>query len=167
MAHQPHAGTRPSARDETGGPPNPVFPAPRPAHRPSPGACDDPSGTRHCQHGRARDSAWSRSVRLRFHLRGLENVELVSGGHKLSSGVANSGKLATTSVRSAGASNRQQVREQLPPGHPLRLEIRRVELQPEGETGGASRGFFELAVPAAFLEKNPELVSVRWIDFYR
>ena len=93
----------------------------------------------------AKDGVWPKKLRLRLHLKGLENFEISNGT-----------KTLTTSVSS----------QKNPPPRPGKLVVKIVPQK------GANReiplkGYFEIDVPAEFLKAKPETLKLHWIDFYR
>ncbi|WP_165234294.1 carbon-nitrogen hydrolase family protein [Aquisphaera insulae] len=105
---------------------------------------------------------WPDRLQLRLHVRGLESLRIRAGGLTLA---------ASAEARPGGrvVVNRidRQGREQ-PLGESDSLW---VAIRAKGFEGIARRpgdgGHFEIDVPSAILDANPEEVGVEWVDLYR
>ena len=104
---------------------------------------------------------WPRIVKLRLHLKGLEKLEFKAGKLTLEGSVSSQdGK-----VRLWKNGKEDQP---LNTGPPLWMEIQMV-----GKNGKPVKtiplkdGYFEIRLPKALFENNPESITVNWIDFYR
>jgi len=106
---------------------------------------------------------WPQKLTLRLHLRGLEGLHIVSDQAELD-----------LSISSHNCEQSAQFRKVLQQPQPLDAtspywtEIRMVGKDGQRATTiPLPEGYFELELPQLLFAKNPEAVSVRWIDFYR
>lgn len=104
---------------------------------------------------------WPDAVVLRLHLQGLESFQASNGKVKLAASVSSQdGK-----VRLWKDGNEEAP---LDATSQYWIEIRMV-----GDDGRPTKtiprkdGYFEMALPKAFFEGNPQTITVNWIDFYR
>lgn len=110
-----------------------------------------------------RDEAWPRGVVLRLHLKGLESFRVSNGKVTLDAAVsAHEGK-AKVRLWKDGKEDAP-----LDEKSPFWTDIRIV-----GGEGKPARelplkdGYFEVTLPRAVFDGNPESITVNWIDFYR
>ena len=107
---------------------------------------------------------WPKAVVLRLHLKGLENFRASTGTLTLDAAVS-SQKEGQTKVRMWKDG---QEEAPLDEKSPLWTDIRIV-----GGDGKPAKelplkdGYFELMLPRAFFEGNPQSITLNWIDFYR
>ena len=107
-----------------------------------------------CTLVRAGKQAWPKSLLLRLHLRGLESLQATHGIEVLEWSVASGSERTSRSNYRIG--NR---RAELMPGDP------RFSAATFKDNAGA--GYFEVPIPAKFVESNPQSIKLQWIDFYR
>lgn len=107
------------------------------------------------------DGKWPDTVVLRLHLKGLEHFQVTNGTVKLAG-----------SVSSQGGKVRlwkdDKVDSPLDRDSPYGMQLRMVGS--DGKTATSiplKDGYFEMSLPKAFLEGNPNSITVNWIDFYR
>ena len=107
--------------------------------------------------------AWPEKVRLRLHLRGLEELTIRSGSTTLKASVlSHSGHRRLARVVNDG--QEKDVEE----GSPYWTEIKTFALNGELVQGlPGDGGYFEMIVPQRLLETQPESLAIDWIDFYR
>jgi hypothetical protein len=107
------------------------------------------------------DENWPGSVVLRLHLKGLESFRVASDPMTLQASVSSQ----DATVRVWKDKNEEML---LDSKSPYWVVTRIV-----GRDGKPSTripledGFFEVTLPKAFLECNPQSITVNWIDFYR
>lgn len=98
---------------------------------------------------------------VRLHLKGLEEVRLVSAEDSLSASVSSSdSSRLNQKIISPGSEM------PLLPGHPLWMEIEIVSGQPEKKIP-LEEGYFEIRLPKEFIRKAGRSFEIAWIDFYR
>jgi hypothetical protein len=99
---------------------------------------------------------------LRLHLKGLEQLQLISPQESIRDYVSSGGAFHITeeTIVSSGTESA------LLPGHPLWMEIQVVSEQSEKKIP-LEEGYFEVTIPREFLQKAGTSFRVEWIDFYR
>jgi hypothetical protein len=119
-----------------------------------------PSGISHATIQRV-DRRWPAKVQIQLRLQGLERFKLTAEPTKLE---------AAVSSRDGMVRLWKEGHEELPldSKSPMWMEIRMINK----EGGLAAKiplkdGFFEMRLPEAMLESNPEKFKLEWIDFYR
>ena len=107
---------------------------------------------------------WHGVVKLHLHLRGLEGLQIKGTAATYSSGYSSSagGSPNKTERRPHAEGAKQEI---LPADDPHNLQVRPVAK--EGEAKIPLDGYFEVVIPAKFLEENPGGFELHWIDFYR
>lgn len=103
------------------------------------------------------DDSWPKIVMLRLHLKGLESFRATNGKVTLNAAVS-----SQDGKRRIWKDGKEDA--PLDEKSPFWMDIRIV-----GGGGGdaAKDGYFEMALPKAFLEGQPKSVTLNWIDFYR
>jgi hypothetical protein len=104
---------------------------------------------------------WPTTVMLRLHLKGLEKFNVTDGKITLEAAVSSQdGK-----VRQWKDSKEDSP---LDPKHPYWMEIRMVGKDGEPvKSIPLKDGYFEMQLPKALFEHNPQSITLNWIDFYR
>lgn len=106
---------------------------------------------------------WPDAVVLRLHLKGLERFRASNGKVTVDAAVGIEEGKAKVRLWKDGKEDAPLVETSA-----LRMDIRIV-----GGDGKPAKvlplkdGFFEVALPQAFFEGNPKLITVNWIDFHR
>ena len=104
--------------------------------------------------------SWPKELVVRLHLRGLESFKVENGATVVEWSKSSSGaQTSRVSLRQAGGGEQALVT-----GSRYFSELKTVGTDP---TVPLRDGYFEIALPAALLEGNPEEITLRWIDFYR
>jgi hypothetical protein len=104
--------------------------------------------------------SWPKELVVRLHLRGLESFKVENGRTVVEWSKSSSGDQASrVSLRQAAGGEQALVA-----GSRYFSELKTVGTDP---TVPLRDGYFEIALPAALLEDNPEEITLRWIDFYR
>ena len=107
---------------------------------------------------------WPDRLVVRLYLRGLENLELRGESMVLTTSFSSTGAVPRptmkrlTDDKGAGAIR-------LDKGDPHSLNVRAVAKDGPGKI--PLDGYFEVEIPAKFLEDNPAGFKLHWIDFYR
>lgn len=106
---------------------------------------------------------WPKKVVLRLHLKGLESLRVEAGQWGFEASVMSYPPYQNR-LRVYGPDSIPPV----DPKSPYWVEVRVLD----SEGNPASKiplegGYFELAIPPAFLEKSPPKLHIHWIDFYR
>ncbi len=107
--------------------------------------------------------AWPKPLILRLHLRGLESLRVEGDQWGFEASVMSYPPYQTR-LRVYGPDPLPPV----DPKSPYWVEVRALD-----STGKPSSkiplegGYFELTIPALFLEKAPKKLQIHWIDFYR
>lgn len=119
-----------------------------------------PSGISHAVIKRT-DENWPDAVELRLYLKGLEHFLVTNDKVKLQASVSSQ----DTKVRQWKAGIEDS---------PLDAKSRYwIDVRMVGWDGKPAKtiplkdGYFELTLPKAFFEGNPNSVTMTWIDFYR
>jgi len=105
---------------------------------------------------------WPDSVIVRLRLAYLENLDLHHDKVSVAASVGWSDK--GLRMRQWALGNERAV---INSTHPLYLPIRLLDREGQPATRGVEDGWFEIPLPAAFFEGNPETIHVAWIDAYR
>ncbi len=110
-----------------------------------------------------RQLGWPDQVLVRLRLGGLESLTASSGNTTLKASVQSQGERATS--LSVVADGREEPVEK---GSDYWTEIQAFDRsgQPVGELPKRG-GYFELTLPRAFFEGDPQSIKLSWIDFYR
>ncbi|MCA9158981.1 MAG: hypothetical protein KDA72_11670 [Planctomycetales bacterium] len=107
------------------------------------------------------DKEWSDFVTLQLHLKGLENFKVSIGKATLEAAVSSQ----DGRVRLWKNGNEDS---QLDSKSVYWMEIRMVGKDGKPvKTIPLDDGYFEMQLPKALLEGNPNSITVNWIDFYR
>jgi hypothetical protein len=109
------------------------------------------------------DEKWPDAVVLRLHLKGLSNLGASNGQVRVEAAVSIQKGKAQVRVWKDGKEGAP-----LDKKSPLWTDIRviRGDGTPARELP-LQNGYFEVALPKAFFEGNPNSITVNWIDFYR
>jgi len=109
------------------------------------------------------EKKWSETVVLRLYLKGLESFRAANGKTTLNAAVAvQDGKPKVRLWKDGKEENRLDEKS------PYWMDVRIV-----GSDGKPARqiplkgGYFEITLPRAFFEGNPQAITLNWIDFYR
>ena len=114
---------------------------------------------------RRRAARWPKTVILRLRLRGLESLMIAAGQVTLDASVSSS---APHAVRLYASESGQQQEKAVSRGSRYWTEVRLCVAVGKPASGLPTEGgWFEVQLPAALLNDNPESVALRWIDFYR
>jgi hypothetical protein len=102
---------------------------------------------------------WPEAVVARLHLSGLESFRVGNGDVALEWSVSSTGSHAPRVTQWKGQQGLAISKDS-----PYHTTVRMV--------GGNGKiplkgGFFEVPLPAKLFERNPEQITLRWIDFYR
>lgn len=100
---------------------------------------------------------WRRTMRLRFHLSGLEEMVLTYGDTAVTLNISSTDSQVRQSVNDAPIDNRS----------PYWMD---VSLKNEDGRAGQiplQNGTIEVTLPRDFHSQNPNSFHVSWIDFYR
>jgi hypothetical protein len=109
------------------------------------------------------DETWPKAVVLQLHLKGLESFRVSNGKVTIDAAVSLQDGMPKMRLWKDGKEN-----DGLDEKSPLWMDIRIV-----GGDGKPAKelplkdGYFEMMLPKAFLEGNPQSITVKWIDFYR
>lgn len=110
-----------------------------------------------------RAGGWPDVVLVRLHLRGLESLRISSGTNGVSASVSSRGEYTVRVYRVEG-----NVEKPLSQGSPLWPRIRALEANGKpARTIPLENGYFEVALPKAFLGSQAKSVTIEWIDFFR
>jgi hypothetical protein len=108
-------------------------------------------------------SQWPKKAMLRLHLKGLESLVIGDGKVKLNASVSSHGSAAKI---------RQWMEAQeespLDAESPFWMDLRMY--RNDGTSSQAilpNDGYFEVRLPKALFDENPDFIVVSWIDFYR
>lgn len=106
---------------------------------------------------------WPEVVVLRLQLQGLENFKLATGTVKLEGSASLHDSKPELRLWKEG-----QEDSPLEAKSPYWMDVRILDGDGKPATGIPLReGCFELKLPAAVFEGNPQAITVSWIDFYR
>jgi hypothetical protein len=109
------------------------------------------------------EDTWPNAVVLRLHLKGLSNFRASNGKVTLDAAVSMEEGKANVRMWKDGKEDAP-----LDEKSPFWTDIRIV-----GGDGKPAKelplkdGYFEMTLPRAFFEANPQSITVNWIDFYR
>jgi hypothetical protein len=112
---------------------------------------------------RRREAEWPSTVVVRLRLRGLEQFTVDNGRTQFIASVrSHSGHRRELSVK------RQGKETLVKPGgeYWTRINVLDANGKPIEGLPGAD-GYFEIVLPAALFEGNPESLALAWVDFYR
>ena len=101
------------------------------------------------------------TMRLRLHLKGLEELRLTSTQNRISASIPG-GEVLNPAHQTLLLSGTETP---LLPGHPLWVEIEIVS--ETGKNIPLEEGYFEITVPQEFIQKAGKTFEIEWIDFYR
>ena len=99
---------------------------------------------------------------LRLHLKGLEDVRLISDQATISASVSSSAVFNVTNQQIISAGNEYSIT----PIDPLWMKIQIVSDQTDKKIP-LEAGFFEITVPKEFIQTAGNSFEIQWIDFYR
>jgi len=108
-----------------------------------------------------RGEKWPDAVVIRLYVKGLENLQVSNGKAKLE---------ASVSSQDAKARLWKDSKEDAPldAKSALWMEIRMVGSDGQlAKTIPLQDGYFEMQLPRAFLDGNPKVITLNWVDFYR
>ena len=121
-----------------------------------------PFGISHVIIGR-RGAEWPESMVLRLHLTGLESFQLNNGETTLHASVSSQG--GDKPVR---LWKNDEEDKPLDSTSPVWTKIRLIGSDGKPtQTIPLKDGYFEIEIPKALREGNPQSITVSWIDFYR
>ncbi|MCO8123961.1 hypothetical protein NHH03_19610 [Stieleria sp. TO1_6] len=104
---------------------------------------------------------WPDTVVLRLHLKGLENLKVSNGKVRLE---------ASASSQNGNIRLWKDGKEDAPLGaenpYWMQIHLVRNDGQPV-KTIPLKDGYFEMQLPNALFEDNPDSITLDWIDFYR
>ncbi|MDP7398678.1 MAG: hypothetical protein QF541_17555 [Lentisphaeria bacterium] len=113
----------------------------------------------------AANNRWPTTLVLRLHLRGLESLQLGNGTSSIDLSISSSPPhRQLCEVAHTPGERRQTVDDESP--FWMQVQIEQTE-NPDLPKIPLADGYFEVTLPPALLNGNPESLSVRWIDFYR
>lgn len=114
---------------------------------------------------RCPDGGWRCPVVMRLHLRGLEGLHVNSGKHSIHTSVlSHSPHQQLCELFPVSGRDGSPLDESSPFWMPLHVENRGA---PGQRVIPLAAGYFEVTVPDALLDGNPETLLIQWIDFYR
>jgi hypothetical protein len=96
----------------------------------------------------------------RLHLKGLEELKLISDQAIVVASIPGSGGLQTQSQRKVTGNTEQALRS----SDALWLEI---EIVSDSKEIPLEAGYFEIVFPKEFIERSRGLFEIQWIDFFR
>jgi hypothetical protein len=105
---------------------------------------------------------WPPSLTLRLRLSHLESFEAHHGKTSVAASVG--WTEAGLRMRQWSLGNEKAV---INSGHPLFLPIRLLDRDARPSARPDDEGWFEIPLPTAFFEGNPETITIDWIDAYR
>ena len=97
---------------------------------------------------------------LRLHLKGLEDVRIISAETTVAASISSSGVLRTQNQRKISGSGDQIIWS----FDPLWL---RIDIVSDSQKIPLEDGYFEIILPSEFLRKAGNSFEIAWIDFYR
>ena len=112
---------------------------------------------------RRQAAAWPRTIVIRAHLRGLESFKVDNGTVSVEWSASNE---RDSEPRVTLWRGKQETRLTGDSPYFTRVRITRTK-GATSRDGGVGRGYFEIPLPARLFEKNPQEISVQWVDFYR
>ena len=102
---------------------------------------------------------WPKSILVRLHLRGLELFNFSNGGVGVEWSVSSTGDNSSrVSLRSG--EDEMALDTKSPYHTPVRIVGGNGKIPLKG-------GYFEVPLPVKMFERNPEEITLEWIDFYR
>ncbi len=109
------------------------------------------------------DDEWPKAVALRLHLKGLESFRAENGNVRLDAAVSSQDRQTKVRIWKDGKEDAPLDENSL-----FWMDIRIVvgDGKP-GKEHPLKDGYFEVALPKAFFEGNPQSITLNWIDFYR
>jgi hypothetical protein len=108
-------------------------------------------------------ATWPKAVVLRLHLKGLERFRASNGKVTLDAAVSSQDGKPKVRIWKDSKENAP-----LDKKNTFWMDIRILGSDGKPAKGLPLKdGYFELALPKAFLEGNPKSISLNWIDFYR
>jgi len=111
------------------------------------------------------DGGWRRPVVIRLHLRGLEGLHVNNGKHSIHTSVlSHSAYEQLCELFSAAGRDGSPLEESSPFWMPLHVENK---MAPGQRVIPLEAGYFEVTLPDALLDGNPQALLIQWIDFYR
>ena len=99
---------------------------------------------------------------LRLHLKGLEELRLVSGQTAIAASASSSEVFNVTNQKVIASGNEYSIT----PIDPLWMKVQIVSGQSD-KTIPLEDGYFEIAVPKEFIQTAGNFFEIQWIDFYR
>ncbi len=106
--------------------------------------------------------AWPKAVLVRMRLTGLEQFKVGNGTTALNVSVS------SNMGREVRQWKDDKETDGLAADDPLRMTVRTVGADGKPAAGLPPKGgAFEIALPPAFFEKNPDTLTLDWIDFFR
>lgn len=106
---------------------------------------------------------WPETVVLRLHLKGLESLQITSDRTTLHAAVASHREGQRIRLWKNGEENAP-----LDAKHPLWMEIQILDAEGKAKQEiPLQQGYFQMLLPRALLQGNPQSLQIRWIDFYR
>jgi hypothetical protein len=107
-------------------------------------------------------AALPRSITLRLHLRGLEQLRFTYGDTTVTTSISSSGD-GTPRQTYHGAGQEQTIAE----GSPYWMNVRLVPTGSSPATIPLQNGYIEVEAPQDFLARRQTKFAIQWIDFYR
>jgi hypothetical protein len=109
------------------------------------------------------EDAWPKAVVLRLRLKGLSGIRASNGKVRLDAAVSIEEGMQKVRVWKDGKEDAP-----LNEKSPVWLDVRIVggDGEPAKELP-LKDGYFEVVLPRAFFEGNPQSITLNWIDFYR
>lgn len=105
---------------------------------------------------------WPTRLIVKLQLGSLENFEVFHGKVSVAASVGYGDRGLRMRQWSLG-----DEKSVLAPNHPLYLPIRRMDRDGKPANQAAPEGWFEISLPAALFDGNPESITLDWIDAYR
>jgi hypothetical protein len=99
---------------------------------------------------------------LRLHLKGLEELRLVSSQTTIAASASSSEVFNVTNQKVIESGNEYSIT----PIDPLWMKVQIVSGQSD-KTIPLKEGYFEVAVPKEFIQTAGNSFEIQWIDFYR
>jgi hypothetical protein len=107
-------------------------------------------------------AALPRTIMLRLHLRGLEELRFTYGDTTVSASISSAGDNAARQTY-RGAGQEQAIAE----GSPYWMHVRLVPAGGSPATIPLQDGHIEVEAPKDFLSRGQTKFTIQWIDFYR
>ena len=108
---------------------------------------------------------WRHPVVMRFHLHGLEALQLSNGKLAIHTSVLSSPPYTQLcELLPVGGRNGTPLEQSSP--YWIRLHVVNNK-EPGQRVVPLEDGYFELTVPHSLLDENPKMLSIHWIDFLR